>query len=515
MTTMTIQAIFAECSVPTWLDVAENLQKNHSWSMCYWTAKPEFNSLVKKRFPQTIFHANVDAICGIPAEECKDLPLPTLDQSLLHQLAYCESISLRMMNRMDRNDCFSYEERSRLFYKHVQYWLGVLEKFSPDIVFFPVAPHLVYGYILYTLCKLKGIATIMFELTSIVPFIFPVRHFEEGSKAILSTYEHLKKKKPSRVTLSQETEHYLKRMAGDSTQATPFYMKSNLAKQRIGRYLTGQLIHPPKHIPQAVQKAHYLFSRRHYIKQRGRSIEQSEMSGLRYLFCKFEGIQKNGRLQRRYEQYVEPVDLSQPYVYVPLHYQPERTTSPEGEVFAHQFLMVDMLSKCIPKGWYVYVREHPMQFKAVGSHGECSRIPEFYDDLIKLRNVKFLPFSLSSFDLIEHARAVATVTGTVGWEALLRKKPVLTFGHAWYKHCEGAFYTIDERQCRQALTHIAKGYIIDEKAVRYFLSALEQHAIKSYTEPAYQKVATITPEENVEHLTNCLASFYTQTLAKK
>ena len=37
----------------------------------------------------------------------------------------------------------------------------------------------------------------------------------------------------------------------------------------------------------------------------------------------------------------------------------------------------------------------------------------------------------TNLKLIDKCKAVATITGTSGWEALIRGKPVLHFGYPW------------------------------------------------------------------------------------
>ena len=202
----------------------------------------------------------------------------------------------------------------------------------------------------------------------------------------------------------------------------------------------------------------------------------------------------------------QDVDFDCPYVYVALHYQPERTSSPEGEVFANQFLMVELLSKSVPDGWSVYVKEHSMQFAS--QSGECSRTTDFYDDIASLDNVKMLSLSSQPFDLIDNSRAVATVTGTVGWEALVRGKPVLTFGHAWYKDCEGVFYTPTKEICKSVLSKIKSGYKVDKKLVRLFVYVLEHVSLNAYVDPYYEEEIGISREENVATLTTAIAKMF-------
>ena len=512
------KTFYVECSVPFWLDVAEQLNRTDGWEPCYWTGDPAFGDQVRHRFPDIVFHPNVDAARGIPAEACVSLPQPALDQPLLEELAFCESISLHMMNRMDRSDIFSFQEREQLFKYFLRYWSAVLDRFRPEVVVTPVSPHLVYDYVLYCLCKQRKILTILFEQTSLDGWIYPERRFEEGSLALKQKYHDLLRSYDSgslkTISLTDEAAAYLQRVSGDYASAVPFYMKDQAAQKNLITYLGKELLLHPKGIPEMVQKGQYLFSRSHYVKQQGKRIQNSDMKGFEYLFNKLEGIQKKNALKRHYQSLQKPADFDEPYLYLPLHYQPENTSCPLGEAFVDQFLIIDMLSQCVPPGWKIYVKEHTSQWHPK-MHGECSRSTELYGQATALGNVRLVPVSTPNFELIDHAKAVVTITGTAGWEAVVRGRPVLLYGHAWYKFCEGVFYVPSVDACKTALSKIHQGYTVDRERVHLFLSAIQEIGINAYVEPAYTKVVNIPLKENISRLTGALQSFYAYSSSRK
>ncbi len=515
---MNIKAIFTECSMPFWLDVAERLTHKHNWNICYWTGKPEFETIVKKKFPDITFHSNANAVRGIPPKEFCNKELYPLDQPLLEDLSICESLALRMMNRMDRDETFTYEERIRLYHYNIRYWRTMIYEHHPDVVFFPVQPHLIYDYVLYELCKLYGIKTILFVQTILDPFIYPVQYFEFDTNPVLSLYTKLLNSSVNRhqkVTLSDTTEQYLEKMSGSITGSANIYLKITLEKQNMFQYYFKKFLQNPQNFHKMFVKGKTLFSREHYIKQKGKKIEQSDMRGFRYLLCSLEGIKKRNSLGQCYQQLQQDVSLNCPYIFMPLHYQPEATTSPAGEYFADQLIMIDLVSKCIPEDWKVYVKEHPVQFKTISSHGECSRTFAFYEDIASLPNVKLIPISMSTHDLIDHSKAVVSITGSVGWETILRGKPVLIFGHAWYKGCEGVFYTPDEKTCKMAIDKINEGHTVNRNLVRLFVYALEKAGTRAYLDFDFQKFAGISNEENVTNLTNAINNLYLQLNNKK
>src|SRR5579875_288305 len=113
-----------------------------------------------------------------------------------------------------------------------------------------------------------------------------------------------------------------------------------------------------------------------------------------------------------------------PYVYFPLHVQPEFTTDVRAPFFTNQIALVEHISKSVPAGFKVLVKEHP------GMKGE--RILSDYRALRRLNNVRLLSPSIDSHELICRAAAVLTITGSSAWEAILYEKPVIAFGPLYY-----------------------------------------------------------------------------------
>jgi hypothetical protein len=76
---------------------------------------------------------------------------------------------------------------------------------------------------------------------------------------------------------------------------------------------------------------------------------------------------------------------------------------------------------------------------------------------------------MSPFVLIDKASAVATVTGTVGLEALIRGKPVLAFGAAQYRGAKGVFVADSITGVHKVLRQVDAGGLVptDEELTDY------------------------------------------------
>ena len=124
------------------------------------------------------------------------------------------------------------------------------------------------------------------------------------------------------------------------------------------------------------------------------------------------------------------VDLNQKYIYVPLHNQPEMSTSALGGKFRDQALLVEALARDLPQDWKIFVKENPRQ-------GSYARGPMFFHRLNRITSVEIMPSNANTHALSKNAQFVASVTGTVGWEAIRQGTPAMVFGAAWYGSLEG------------------------------------------------------------------------------
>lgn len=478
-----MNAFFINCELPFWQQAAGVMENDHGWKVKYWTGTKAIQGDIAAKFPDAVFHDFHHAVKGIPALALADHEYPALDQPFLDKLSGCESVTLKMMDRLGVVGAFNYQEQIRHYFRLVRYWRHTIETLKPGIVVFPASPHVIYDYVLYELCKLYGVKTIMFERTSIPGLVYPVSRFEEGNPALLSEYEsRLKLDEPEQ--LSTGTEAHIEKIRSPYSEGLPAHVKFKNANLNDSLGL--------------IKKAWLLYTRGvpiTYDKVPGRRIEELQMTPLENLKKTVAGRKGRRELACCYEELASEPDLKKPFVYVALHCQPERSTSPNGGVYAHQGLMVELISQCLPKGWMVYVKEHPSQFKRF-QRAERSKTVEQYEDMAGLKNVCLAPLSFNSFQLIDRSRAVATISGSVGFEAIVRGRPTLVFGHAWYRWCEGSFYTPDRNSLEKALEVVRAGYEVNERRLRHYLGAVEKIGAKGYIDSVYEKVLDISEREN-------------------
>lgn len=507
-----MKAIYSGFTSPYWKLVAERLAQENDWQPVYWVGDPANEAEVRERFPEVIFHPIVDAVKGVYPIE---LPLKPLDSEIIAQISPYQAQVYRMMDRIDALGSFSFNDRVRLFHHVLQYWLAVLDEFQPEIVLFSVIPHMVFDYVLYELCRQRGIKTLMFESTPLRGLSFLMEAFDQPSPA-QQLYQQLLKDPPAEISLSEEMECFISSLQG-SYQDVPDYIRRDPREKlyRGGSTSTKsfwQKIFDFENYAQYYAKQKRIFLSRvtapvTYVKQDGKKLEDSQMSWWQYRVFWNRSRRRMRRLQRHYESLASKVDLEKPYIYVALSYQPERTTSPMASIFVEQILMVDMLAKTAPEGWQIYVKEHPTQFtSAKFFRAQSGRTFDMYDDIAALPGVHLMPMDTASYDLIDHAQAVAATTGTVGWEAVLRGRPVFLFGNPWYRGCEGTFKITTTESCQQAWEIIRQGFKIDQDRLRMFVHALEQTAIEAAVEDHLQ-ISGLSEGQIASRLTKAIQDY--------
>lgn len=132
-----------------------------------------------------------------------------------------------------------------------------------------------------------------------------------------------------------------------------------------------------------------------------------------------------------YKHYFSTPDFNEAFYLFPLHYQPEASTMTFAQDYLDQIALIRNLVKHIPAGTYLYVKEHPSMAVYRGWL--------FYDELIKIPNVKLLSPLSPTDECIKHCQGIITLTGTAGYEAILADKPVFVFGNVFYSEYDYAF----------------------------------------------------------------------------
>jgi hypothetical protein len=127
-----------------------------------------------------------------------------------------------------------------------------------------------------------------------------------------------------------------------------------------------------------------------------------------------------------------------PFVYFPLHVTDDYKIKRVIPHCVDQAALIELVAGSLPQGIDLVIKEHPM---SIGRNplGLLRR-------LRRVRNVRLVDPYVSSHDLIRRSAAVAVISSTVGLEALLYGRPVLTLGQPFYS---GLGVTLDVDSFRE------------------------------------------------------------------
>ncbi len=141
-----------------------------------------------------------------------------------------------------------------------------------------------------------------------------------------------------------------------------------------------------------------------------------------------------------------------PFVFFPLHTEPEGSMGQISPEYFYQLSAIAALSRDLPAGVLLAVKET--------IHGVGRRPKNFYDQILAFKNVIMLDMMEFGLEIVKRAAAVATITGTAGFEAAVMGKPVVTFGrHNVYNFLPHVMVVTDEDRLRDYLKAIIDGKI--------------------------------------------------------
>ena len=370
-----------------------------------------------------------------------------IDESLVERMRECEAVCIEMLSRREaQGRTFTYSDRKRLYLKMLRYWNHMLEEKKINLFLSYDVPHRLRPYVIYMLCKEKGIPTLI--CTHADPLHDYIFFFSDWENPVPEL---------SRVK---------------SRQKLPKNFQCYLEDQEV-------LLHDDdaKPWPKSLAPLHLHFWRR-------RAIHLYRLLKAKSMF-------------RFYDRHAEEPDLTKRFIYLPLQLQPECSTCPMAGAYVDQLLIAQMLGALLPPDVMIYVKEHPAQQRK-HPDGKCRSL-DFYKDLLAVRNIRFVPRSFSSFTLMENCTAVATPTGTAGFECLFMGKPTLLFGHRYFQDAPGVFQIRSTEDCHSALKSILEGGAAPNKEdLLLYLSKLSECAVYGYTDLRRESGSHLSHENNTE-----------------
>ena len=155
--------------------------------------------------------------------------------------------------------------------------------------------------------------------------------------------------------------------------------------------------------------------------------------------------------------------------FYPMHSEPEIAISVYGKNWQNQIELIRKIAQSIPLGAILVVKEHP---RSLGY-----RSLSYYKALLRIPNVFFINPDTSTRDVINNSKLVFVLSGFVGFEALLLKKPVIAFGDVMYSCISDLMIKkcTDTSKLNHLINEIRSTYRFSERSLKSYISAIYEN----------------------------------------
>jgi hypothetical protein len=506
----------------------------------YWLASsskdsPTFSAL-RSAFPDAILHRVDQSPFGEMPDTISRMPLPALDRCVLDQSSSDQLAFDRQLDYYNPDGrAFTGREKRELFYLVVQLAYYLLDTFKPALLFASGTPHSIFDLFLYSECRRRGIDVLIYSITNVPGFLLPDTDLRTANPLLLQFQRGAATAATPAVPVHPKLVAYLNSVRSDYSVGRPWYnrLRDDRLLQLRGRFdwranpfkrgnYARELISTLSRSVRLAARfaAAPLRSYRHYfvdplpggIKSTDTWLFDAKPTLFRTYLNKSRSTAKKRRLLQQYRNLTRSLERGVKYVFMPLHYQPEATTIVLGGWFADQLLAIRMVAEAVPDGWQIFVKEHPTTFDPY-LDGDFCRDPTYYKQILKIPKTRLVPLDLTSFDLIDGAQCVASVTGTATWEAVARGIPSIIFGRPWFAGCEGVFDGGSLDGIKAAFEKIAAGWKPTSQSAERFLAGLESVALFADRSSA-EHLTDLSPEENTAAFAEHIKTSYQRLFAK-
>ena len=331
--------------------------------------------------------------------------------------------ALKLLNRRDLTGTFRFLEREVFVENAVMLAMTVVLRRKPSVVVFDVTPHLFMPFVFLAVSEWLGVKTLHFSPSPVSPSMLPKTSFGQSFSPRDALVANSKVAKPL-IKIARESVTILE------TGIDPSYMKHQMARDR-------HVTSPMQRVKSLASIWGWLFKERfpESFDFGGHSRHSSFLlRGLKVLLIR--SLQET--LRRAAGELGSVTPRGSEFALFALHYEPERTSIPEGFPIDSQTMSICQARALLPPDHQLIVKEHYSQ-QSAAKRGFIGRSPLFYDLISSLDGTFFAPTKARLTDLLPGASCVFTLTGTIAIEAVLRGVPVAYFGNPWWEGMPGTF----------------------------------------------------------------------------
>ncbi len=209
---------------------------------------------------------------------------------------------------------------------------------------------------------------------------------------------------------------------------------------------------------------------------------QREINNFQYFNLKKRYKKKLNNLLKIDKEFAESLNNLEKlrYIFFPLHFQPERSTLPEGVHYDKQNMAIELLSENIPENLKIIVKDHPKQYYS-DLRNYFYRDKNYLKNLEKIKNVIVVNSNHNYENLFKNSILTATISGSISWQSLIEGIPTITFSDTWLSDCKSTKLIIKSKNIKDDIEFLLRkkksevqNDVIEfiEKNQKYFLETV-------------------------------------------
>lgn len=153
------------------------------------------------------------------------------------------------------------------------------------------------------------------------------------------------------------------------------------------------------------------------------------------------------------------------FVFYPLHHEPEIALSVYGKYYLNQIEFLRNVAQNLPINMKIIVKEHP---RTIGQ-----RKKSYYKKLLEIPNLMLIDPGVSPKIIMKYSSAVLVVSGFLGFEAIMNKRPVITVGFCPFNVLPDNMvkYVDNIKDVGRVIVDLIHSYSFNEKALINYITA--------------------------------------------
>ena len=342
---------------------------------------------------------------------------------------------INLFSRFDPANIYNLFNREAYIKQIINLWYNYIVEKKIKTIFLTYTPHLIHDFAVYQIAKLLKLKIIILESTKYIKTYFFINRIEQ-----LSSFEKLNLNKKFK---NNHDEAILKKFLKQSEKINkskisdiPSYQERELIKYKLGLfyfiYLFIKIFISPKKNLFKNNSLIWTYKKENYLNKSNVVNEKDN------LFFSIKNNSKNKALDKKYINLCSKINLKKKYIYYSGGLLPEKSSIPDAVNNYNDIENIRLIREVFGKNIPIYYKIHPLTF--IGNNISHNYIDEIsFRTLKDIENVELVDYNFDQRNLVKNSYFNATISGDIGIESVLNKKPCVLFGNTWFSNCEGNF----------------------------------------------------------------------------